>query len=60
MAFEADAAELERLFEGYGVTLVRLHTDKDTGRSKGFAHIHFKCVAQGEDRVHGGSGVDSR
>ena len=20
---------------------MRLHTDKDTGRSKGFAHVHF-------------------
>jgi nucleolin len=42
VAFEADEKELLRLFEGYDVTKVRLHTDKETGKSKGFAHIHFK------------------
>ena len=29
---------------------VRLHTDKDTGRPKGFAHVHFRwgtCWAGG-------------
>ena len=29
------------LFKPYGAKLVRLHTDKGTGKSKGFAHVHF-------------------
>jgi nucleolin len=42
IAYEADEAAVRALFEPYGVTKVRIHTDKDTGRPKGFAHIHFK------------------
>ena len=40
IAFEATVEDLAALFEG--VTRVRLHTDKLTGRSKGYAHIHFR------------------
>ena len=40
IAFEATVDDLASLFEG--VTRVRLHTDKLTGRSKGYAHIHFR------------------
>lgn len=42
MAYEADDKALARLFEPFGVTKVRLHTDKETGKPKGFAHIHFR------------------
>jgi RNA recognition motif-containing protein len=42
IAYEADEAAVRALFEPYGVTKVRIHTDKDTGRPKGFAHIHFE------------------
>ena len=42
VAWEADDKALMALFQPYGVERVRLHTDKDTGRSKGFAHVHFK------------------
>jgi len=42
VAYEADENALKALFEPYGVTKVRLHTEKDTGRSKGYAHVHFK------------------
>lgn len=45
VAYEADDAALRALFEPFGVTKVRLHTDKDTGRPKGFAHVHFKDEA---------------
>ncbi|KXZ46117.1 hypothetical protein GPECTOR_47g395 [Gonium pectorale] len=43
VAFEAGADELQQLFAGAGAvpTKVRLHTDKASGRSKGFAHVHF-------------------
>lgn len=41
VAFEASAEDVAALFEGCSVTRVRLHTDRDTGRPKGFAHVHF-------------------
>lgn len=44
IAFEATSEAVKALFEPYGVTLVRLHTDKDTGKPKGYAHVHFKYV----------------
>lgn len=44
IAFEASSEAVKALFEPYGVTLVRLHTDKDTGKPKGYAHVHFKYV----------------
>jgi RNA recognition motif-containing protein len=42
IAFEASPEDIKALFESCGVTLVRLHTDKDTGKPKGYAHVHFK------------------
>lgn len=42
IAFEASPDDIKTLFEPYGVTVVRLHTDKDTGKPKGYAHVHFK------------------
>lgn len=45
IAWEADEAAIRAIFEPYGVTKVRLHTDKDTGRPKGYAHVHFKDEA---------------
>lgn len=41
LAFEADDAEVQQLFPDCNVTKVRLHTDKATGKSRGFAHVHF-------------------
>jgi nucleolin len=45
VAYEVDDNALKALFAPYGVTLVRLHTDKDTGKPKGYAHVHFKDEA---------------
>jgi hypothetical protein len=42
-------AAATRSFKPYGVSKVRLHTDKDTGKSKGFAHVHFD-TEEGLDR----------
>jgi RNA recognition motif-containing protein len=36
---------VKALFAAHGVTKVRLHTDKDTGKFRGFAHVHFKDEA---------------
>jgi nucleolin len=50
IAFEASPDEIKALFEPYGVIKVRLHTDKDTGKPKGYAHVHFKD-AEGLDKA---------
>lgn len=42
VAFEAGPSQLTEVFEGCRVSFVRLHTDKQTGQSKGFAHVHFE------------------
>lgn len=44
VAWEAGDKDIAKLFEPYNVTLVRLHTDKDTGKPKGYAHVHFRWV----------------
>ncbi len=41
IAFEASEDDLRAVFEGLAVTRVRMHTDADTGRFKGYAHVHF-------------------
>jgi RNA recognition motif-containing protein len=45
VAFEVTPDELRAVFEECGVKLVRLHTDQNTGRSKGYAHVHFEDEA---------------
>jgi nucleolin len=49
IAFEVEPQELQQLFSPYGVTKVRLHTDMVTGKSKGYAHVHFDSE-EGLDR----------
>ena len=41
IAFDVDEGSLRGVFEDCGALFVRLHTDKHSGRSKGFAHVHF-------------------
>lgn len=41
LAFEANQKQLKEVLGGCNVTIIRLHTDKDTGKSKGYAHVHF-------------------
>jgi hypothetical protein len=55
VAFEVTREELAEVFGACGVKLVRLHTDQNTGRSKGYAHVHFEDEA-GLDRWVGGGG----
>ena len=42
VAFEVTPDELRGVFKDCSVKLVRLHTDANTGRSKGYAHVHFE------------------
>ena len=57
IAFEASPDEIKALFEPYGVIKVRLHTDKDTGKPKGYAHVHFKD-AEGLDKAVATNGTN--
>ena len=45
IAFAVGAHELHELFKECDCKKVRLHTDRHTGQSKGFAHVHFKDEA---------------
>lgn len=42
ISFEVSSEQLEGVFADVGVEKVRLHTDKASGQSKGYAHVHFK------------------
>ena len=41
IAFEAGEQDLRELMTDCTITKVRLHTDRDSGRFKGYAHVHF-------------------
>ncbi|MEW5301057.1 MAG: hypothetical protein WDW38_009371 [Sanguina aurantia] len=41
ITFDVKDTDLMGLFASCGCTQVRLHTDKATGKSKGYAHVHF-------------------
>ena len=41
LAYELGPDAVREVFKGMIVERVRLHTDKKTGRSRGFAHVHF-------------------
>jgi hypothetical protein len=41
LAYEVTRDDLIRLFKPYKSKKVRLHTDKDSGKAKGFAHVEF-------------------
>ena len=41
IAFEAGEEDLKELMSDCTITKVRLHTDRETGRFKGYAHVHF-------------------
>ena len=41
IAFEAGEEDLRELMGDCTIMKVRLHTDRETGRFKGYAHVHF-------------------
>ena len=41
IAFEAGEDDLRELMSDCTITKVRLHTDRTSGRFKGYAHVHF-------------------
>ncbi|MBN2056029.1 RNA-binding protein [bacterium] len=57
LSFETKDSDLKKLFETYGVVdAVRIITDRDTGRSKGFAFIEMpdkSAAQQAIDNING-------
>ena len=57
--FSATEASVRKLFERYGsVDRVNLVTDRDTGRSRGFAFVEMTDVAQADRAITELNGVD--
>ena len=57
--FSATEASVRTLFERYGsVERVNLVTDRDTGRSRGFAFVEMTDVAQADRAITELNGVD--
>lgn len=59
LAFSTTEAELRGLFEQYGsVDRVSLMTDRDTGRSRGFAFVEMTNDGDGEKAIAALNGQD--
>jgi RNA recognition motif-containing protein len=61
--FGATESSIRGLFEGYGqVDRVNLVTDRDTGRSRGFAFVEMSDAAQADQAINALNGfqVDGR
>ncbi|MEW6265397.1 MAG: RNA-binding protein [Thermodesulfobacteriota bacterium] len=52
LSYQATEAELKDLFSTYGqVQSVKIITDRDTGRSKGFAFVEMSNRSEGEKAI---------
>ena len=52
LPFSAGDADLEQMFRPYGdIMSVKVVTDRDTGRSRGFGFVEFSDRAQGEKAI---------
>ena len=52
MAFETTEAELRELFEAFGtVETVKVISDRDTGRPRGFAFVEMPTQAEAETAI---------
>ena len=51
IAFDANEAALKEVFADADPLFVRLHTDKASGRPKGYAHVHFPDAESVEKAV---------
>jgi RNA recognition motif-containing protein len=58
LAFTATEAEVRQLFEGYGaVDTVRLATDRDTGRPRGFGFVEMPDAREAQAAITGLNGT---
>jgi len=59
LAFRAEERDLYDVFDKYGsVKDVRIITDRDTGKSRGFAFVEYTCKRDMEDAIKGADGRD--
>ena len=59
LSFQTSAGELEQLFVGVGaVESVNVITDRDTGRSRGFAFVEMASQAEAEEAIKQLNGKD--
>jgi len=59
LAFSATESGIRSLFEQYGtVERVNLVTDRDTGRSRGFAFVEMSDPAQADQAIKALNGAD--
>lgn len=58
LAYTATEAEVRQLFEGYGtVDTVRLMTDRDTGRPRGFGFVTMPDATEAQAAIAGLNGT---
>jgi RNA recognition motif-containing protein len=58
IAFTTTEDELERLFEPYGIVdRAQIITDRDTGRSRGFAFVEMPDATQAQAAIDGLNGT---
>jgi RNA recognition motif-containing protein len=58
LAFTTTEAELEQLFETYGIVdRAQIITDRDTGRSRGFGFVEMPDTAQAQAAIEGLNGT---
>ena len=59
LSWEATEEELRRHFESFGtVKTVKIMTDRETGKPRGFGFVEFENRAEGEKAMSGCNGVD--
>lgn len=59
LPYSTQESDLKELFSQYGVVeLVRLITDRDTGRSKGFAFVEFPTKEEADAAIEALNGKD--
>jgi cold-inducible RNA-binding protein len=60
LSYQATEEELRELFEAYGeVSEVNMITDRDTGRSRGFAFVEMPNAQEGSAAIEALDGKDS-
>ena len=59
LSFTTKEESLREAFEGYGqVSSVRVVTDRESGRSRGFAFVEMPSAAEGQAAIQGLDGRD--
>ena len=61
ISFQTKDEDLQKLFEPFGtVVSVKVITDRDTGRSRGFAFVEMETEEQAEEAIAGLNGKEAQ